>query len=56
MSDSNVCVSIALGGVNVPVDRLWYHLRKGRQSASFEYDKAWLPPNTSTRTGSAPKT
>ena len=42
MSSKEVIVHISLGGENVRVGKLWFHSRKGRESASFEYDKKWL--------------
>lgn len=42
MSSREIHVSIALGEENHPVGRLWCHYRKGRESASFEYDESWL--------------
>lgn len=42
MSNKEVIVSISLGGENIRVGKLWFHVRKGRESASFEYDKKWL--------------
>jgi serine/threonine-protein kinase HipA len=35
---------VSLDGVNgpVPVGRLWSRIRKGRESATFEYDPRWL--------------
>jgi serine/threonine-protein kinase HipA len=42
MSSKEVIVSIALGNENIRVGRLWFHLRAGRESASFEYEKSWL--------------
>lgn len=42
MSSKEILVSIALGEENHLVGRLWSHNRKGRESASFEYDPAWL--------------
>ena len=42
MSSREVLVSLALGRENIRVGRLWYHSRKGKTSASFEYDKHWL--------------
>jgi len=42
MSSKEVIVSISLGNETVRVGTLWFHVRKGRESASFEYDKAWL--------------
>jgi serine/threonine-protein kinase HipA len=37
-----VLVYVDLGGVPNLVGRLWSHSRKGRESATFEYDKGWL--------------
>lgn len=37
-----VLVSISLGGENIPVGHCWFHARKGRESASFEYAESWL--------------
>lgn len=42
MSSKEIYVSIALGSENYLVGKLWCHIRKGRESASFEYDKNWL--------------
>ena len=42
MNSKEVIVSISLGNKTVRVGTLWFHIRKGRESASFEYDKAWL--------------
>ena len=42
MNSKEVIVSIALGDENIRVGKLWCHIRKGRESASFEYDKTWL--------------
>jgi len=42
MNSKEVIVSISLDGEDIPVGRLWFHVRKGRESASFEYDKNWL--------------
>ncbi len=42
MSSKEVMVSISLGDENIRVGKLWFHVRKGRESASFEYDKKWL--------------
>jgi len=42
MSSKEILVSIALGETNHLVGRLWCHNRKGRESASFEYDSSWL--------------
>jgi len=37
-----IFVSIMIDGETVPVGRLWSYNKKGRESASFEYDKSWL--------------
>jgi serine/threonine-protein kinase HipA len=37
-----IFVHIALGDENILVGKLWCHFRKGKESASFEYDKSWL--------------
>ena len=42
MSSREVIVSIALGDETHVVGKLWCHNRKGRESASFEYDPSWL--------------
>ena len=42
MSSREVIVSISLASETFRVGTLWFHVRKGRESASFEYDKAWL--------------
>lgn len=42
MSSKEVIVSISLGNETARVGTLWFHVRKGRESASFEYDKSWL--------------
>lgn len=42
MNSKEVIVSISLGTENIRVGKLWFHVRKGRESASFEYDKKWL--------------
>lgn len=42
MSSREVIVSISLGCENIRVGKLWFHTRKGRESASFEYEKKWL--------------
>ncbi len=42
MNSKEVTVSISLGGENISVGRLWFHVRKGRENASFEYDNNWL--------------
>ena len=40
--DREVFVYVDLRGEPVLVGRLWSRVRKGRESASFEYDRAWL--------------
>lgn len=40
--DTRVLVHVDLEGVPTPVGRLWTRVRGGRESASFEYDPAWL--------------
>lgn len=40
--DRTVLVYVDLKGRSQLVGRLWSHTRKGRESATFEYDKAWL--------------
>ncbi len=42
MSSQEIYVSIQLGEDCFPVGKLWCHQRKGRQSATFEYDADWL--------------
>jgi serine/threonine-protein kinase HipA len=42
MSSREILVSISLGQADHLVGRLWCHHRKGRESASFEYDPLWL--------------
>ena len=42
MSSGEAIVHVSLGKENVRVGKLWFHSRKGRQSASFEYDGKWL--------------
>lgn len=42
MSSKEVLVSISLGGENLRVGKLWFHIRGSRESVSFEYDKKWL--------------
>jgi serine/threonine-protein kinase HipA len=37
-----VLVYVDLNGTTILVGRLWARARKGRDSATFEYDKAWL--------------
>jgi serine/threonine-protein kinase HipA len=40
--DRETLVYLDLDGVPNLVGRLWARLRKGRESATFEYDRAWL--------------
>ena len=40
--DREILVHIDLHGAPVLVGRLWTRIRKGRESASFEYDASWL--------------
>ena len=40
--DREILVSVDLHGAPVFVGRLWWRSRKGRESASFEYDSRWL--------------
>lgn len=42
MTSREIFVSIMLGPETLPVGRLWFHQRKGRESASFEYEESWL--------------
>jgi len=42
MNSEAVNVSISLGNQDIRVGKLWFHVRKGRERASFEYDKKWL--------------
>jgi serine/threonine-protein kinase HipA len=42
MSPAPVMVSVALGADTIPVGRLWAHVSKGRERATFQYDEAWL--------------
>ena len=41
--DTEVLVYVNLDGVPHLAGRLWSRLRKNKESASFEYDAAWLP-------------
>jgi serine/threonine-protein kinase HipA len=41
-SQNEIQVSIMIGKDTLPVGKLWFHNRKGKQSASFEYRKEWL--------------
>jgi len=40
--ETQALVYVDLGGSPVLVGRLWARMRKGRDSASFEYDDSWL--------------
>jgi serine/threonine-protein kinase HipA len=40
--DRDLLVHLELAGAPIPVGRLWARGRGGAQSASFEYDRAWL--------------
>jgi serine/threonine-protein kinase HipA len=42
MNSKEVIVSISLGGEDVRVGKLWFHIRGSRESSTFEYDKKWL--------------
>jgi len=42
MTDTQVLVHVDLGGVPVLAGRLWTRVRRGKESASFEYDSRWL--------------
>jgi serine/threonine-protein kinase HipA len=42
VTDTQVLVFVDLDGLAVPVGRLWARVRRGRESASFEYDPRWL--------------
>src|ERR1700691_168210 len=42
MNDTEALVYVDLAGAPALVGRLWSRARKGRQSATFEYDKTWL--------------
>jgi serine/threonine-protein kinase HipA len=42
MMETHALVYVDLGGTPHLVGRLWGRVRKGRESATFEYDKAWL--------------
>ncbi|MDR2728585.1 MAG: type II toxin-antitoxin system HipA family toxin [Chitinispirillales bacterium] len=41
-NSKKIFVSVTLGSETLPVGTLWCYNRKGRKSASFEYDKKWL--------------
>ena len=40
--ETEALVHVDLDGSPVLVGRLWARMRKGRDSASFEYDESWL--------------
>ncbi|MDR0952651.1 MAG: type II toxin-antitoxin system HipA family toxin [Elusimicrobiota bacterium] len=40
--NKEIFVHISLNGRDMLVGKLWFHSRRGRESASFEYDKSWL--------------
>ncbi|MBE9557760.1 MAG: type II toxin-antitoxin system HipA family toxin [Proteobacteria bacterium] len=40
--DAEVLVYLDWEGVSVPVGKLWSRARKGKESATFEYDAKWL--------------
>jgi len=42
MDSKEIIVSISLQGENIQVGRLWCHIKNHKESATFEYDKAWL--------------
>lgn len=42
MMEQDALVYVDLDGAPHLVGRLWARMRKGRESATFEYDKAWL--------------
>jgi serine/threonine-protein kinase HipA len=42
MMEKPVLVYVNLQGTSVLVGRLWARTRKGRDSATFEYDDGWL--------------
>lgn len=42
MMDRETLVFVELDGKPHLVGRLWAHVRKGKESASFEYEKTWL--------------
>jgi len=42
VNSKEVIVHISSGGEDFRVGKLWFHSRKGKESASFEYDKRWL--------------
>jgi len=42
MSNREVIVSISLNGHDIRIGKLWFQVKNNKESASFEYDKAWL--------------
>ena len=40
--DRETCVHVELGGGTEPVGRLYTHVRRGRETVTFEYETAWL--------------
>ncbi len=40
--ETELFVYVDIRGVPVLAGRLWSHVRKGRESATFEYDRTWL--------------
>ena len=40
--ETEVLVYVDIGGTPHPAGRLWARVRKGRESATFEYDAGWL--------------
>jgi serine/threonine-protein kinase HipA len=42
MTDAQILVHVDLDGVPVLAGRLWTRVRRGKESASFEYDSRWL--------------
>jgi serine/threonine-protein kinase HipA len=42
MMSKEVIVWISMGSKNIPIGELWFHLRNGKETASFEYNQSWL--------------
>ncbi len=42
MNDKEVIVWICLDQENIPVGKLWFHIRNRKETASFEYYSTWL--------------
>lgn len=42
MNSKEVIISISLDNEDIRVGKLWCHIRGGRESATFEYDRKWL--------------